>query len=105
METVEKARFLRIRTERRGQDAIALSIQDSGKGIDARMIDSIFDAFVTTKAKGKGLGLAISKMIIDRHDGQLTASSAGSENGAIFQITLPITLEREPSPEALPSET
>jgi nitrogen-specific signal transduction histidine kinase len=70
------------------------------------MIDSIFDAFVTTKAKGKGLGLAISKMIIDRHDGQLTASSAaGSENGAIFQITLPITLEREPSPEALPSET
>jgi len=104
METVEKARFLRIRTERHGRDAIGLAIQDSGKGIDARMIDTIFDAFVTTKAKGKGLGLAISKMIIDRHGGQLTASSAGSENGAIFQIMLPIKLEREPSPEALPSE-
>jgi signal transduction histidine kinase len=104
METVERARFLRIQTERRGQDAIGISIQDSGKGIDARMIDTIFDAFVTTKAKGKGLGLAISKMIIDRHDGQLTASSAGSENGAIFQITLPIKVERYPSPEALPSE-
>jgi len=36
--------------------------------------------------------------------GQLTASSAGSENGAIFQITLPIKLAREPSPEALPTE-
>jgi len=102
MEAVRKARFLRIQTDRRGQDAIGISIQDSGKGIDARMIDSIFDAFVTTKAKGKGLGLAISKMIIDRHDGQLTASSAGSENGAIFEITLPIKLEREPSREALP---
>jgi len=104
METVEKARFLRIGTERRGQDAIGLAIQDSGKGIDARMIDTIFDAFVTTKAKGKGLGLAISKMIIDRHGGQLTASSAGSENGAIFQIMLPIKLEPEPNPEALPNE-
>ena len=102
MEAVRKARFLRIQTDRRGQDAIGISIQDSGKGIDARMIDSIFDAFVTTKAKGKGLGLAISKMIIDRHDGQLTASSAGNENGAIFEITLPIKLEREPSREALP---
>ncbi len=104
METVEKARFLRIQTERRGQGAIGISIQDSGKGIDARMIDTIFDAFVTTKAKGKGLGLAISKMIIDRHEGQLTASSTGVENGAIFQITLPTKLEREPFPEVLPSE-
>jgi signal transduction histidine kinase len=103
MEAVEKARFLRIQTERRGQSAIGISIQDSGKGIDARMIDTIFDAFVTTKAKGKGLGLAISKMIIDRHEGQLTASSAGAENGAIFQITLPIKLEREPIPGVLPS--
>ena len=103
MEAVEKARFLRIQTERRGQGAIGISIQDSGKGIDALMIDTIFDAFVTTKAKGKGLGLAISKMIIDRHEGQLTASSAGAENGAIFQITLPIKLEREPIPEVFPS--
>jgi signal transduction histidine kinase len=105
METVEKTRFLRIQTERRGQGAIGISIQDSGKGIDARMIDTIFDAFVTTKAKGKGLGLAISKMIIDRHEGQLTASSAGAENGgAIFQITLPTKLEREPIPEVSRSE-
>jgi signal transduction histidine kinase len=42
-------------------------------------------------------------MIIDRHEGQLTASSAGAENGAIFQITLPIKLEREPIPEVFPS--
>jgi signal transduction histidine kinase len=94
METVQRARFLRIQTERRGQDAIGVAIQDSGKGIDAPMIDTIFDAFVTTKAKGKGLGLAISKMIIDRHGGQLAAASAGSGNGAVFEIVLPINVER-----------
>jgi signal transduction histidine kinase len=104
MEKVQKARFLRIQTQRRGKDAIAISIQDSGKGIETRMIDTIFDAFVTTKAKGKGLGLAISKMIVERHYGQLTASSAGSENGAIFQITLPIKVERQLGHEAVPSE-
>ena len=94
METAQTARVLRIQTDRRGEDAIGISIQDSGKGIDARMIDSVFDAFVTTKAKGKGLGLAISKMIIERHGGQLTASSAGNESGAIFEIILRIDPER-----------
>ncbi len=93
MEKTAAARFLRVQTEHGDQNAIRVSIQDSGKGIDARMIGTIFDAFVTTKAKGKGLGLAITRMIIDRHNGQLTASSAGSGNGAIFEITLPIKLE------------
>jgi signal transduction histidine kinase len=93
MEAVEKPRLLHIETERRGPGAIGISISDSGKGIDARVIDSIFDAFVTTKAKGKGLGLAISRMIVERHDGQLTASSAGSETGAIFEIVLPINVD------------
>lgn len=93
MEAVEKPRLLHIETERRGPGAIGISISDSGKGIDARVIDSIFDAFVTTKAKGKGLGLAISRMIVERHDGQLTASSAGSETGAIFEIILPINVD------------
>lgn len=104
MEKVEKARFMRIQTMLHGQHAIGIAIQDSGKGIDARMIDTIFDAFVTTKAKGKGLGLAISRMIIERHYGQLTASSVGSENGAIFQIALPIKVDRHPDPDGMPSE-
>jgi signal transduction histidine kinase len=104
MEKSDKARVLRIQTDRPGQSAIRISIQDSGKGIDAPMMDSIFDAFVTTKAKGKGLGLAISKMIVDRHYGQLTVTSTGSGNGANFQITLPTQLERLPGHEAAPSE-
>jgi signal transduction histidine kinase len=94
MERIEPPRLLRIETERRGPNAVGISIRDSGKGIDARVIDSIFDAFVTTKAKGKGLGLAISRMIVERHDGQLTASSAGLENGTVFQIVLPVNAEQ-----------
>jgi signal transduction histidine kinase len=52
-------------------------------------LDDVFDAFVTTKPQGMGLGLAISRLIIERHGGQLTASSDG-ENGALFQVILPI---------------
>jgi signal transduction histidine kinase len=103
MESVEPPRLLRIETERRGPDAISIAIRDSGKGIDARVIDNIFDAFVTTKAKGKGLGLAISRMIVERHDGRLTASSAGLESGAVFHIVLPVNVEQHP--EALRSES
>jgi signal transduction histidine kinase len=97
MEVVtESGRVLQIQSELRGRDAIAISIEDSGKGIDSEIIDSMFDAFVTTKTKGKGLGLAISRMIIERHNGQLTAASNG-RSGALFQILLPAKTEQQPA--------
>jgi signal transduction histidine kinase len=64
-------------------------VEDTGPGIDPKKLDGIFDAFVTTKPQGMGLGLAICRMIIERHGGQLTASSNGSY-GALFQFVLPI---------------
>ena len=54
----------------------------------------MFDAFVTTKANGMGLGLAISNMIIARHNGVLTASSDGKK-GAVFRVVLPIAHAHE----------
>jgi signal transduction histidine kinase len=99
MEVVsEKGRLLQIQSERRGKNSIAVSIQDSGKGIDSAIIDNVFDAFMTTKIKGKGLGLAISRMIIERHNGQLSVSSNG-KNGALFQIVLPMNVEQQPVSE------
>jgi signal transduction histidine kinase len=50
--------------------------------------ENIFDAFVTTKPDGMGLGLAISRMIVERHEGTLSVSSA-TPHGAIFRVTLP----------------
>jgi signal transduction histidine kinase len=83
------SRVLEVTTERHGRDAIIVAVQDTGPGIDPAKLDSIFDPFVTTKAHGMGLGLAICRMIIDRHNGKLTASSDG-KHGAVFQLDLPI---------------
>jgi signal transduction histidine kinase len=87
--TTDRPRVIRLRTEMFGPDAIALAVQDSGPGIDPKQIESIFDTFVTTKSQGMGLGLAICRMIIERHGGKLTASSDG-KSGAMFQFVLPI---------------
>jgi len=85
----DRARVLRVRTERADREAILVSVEDSGPGIDPQKVHSIFDAFVTTKAQGMGLGLAICRMIIARHEGQLSVS-ADNQSGALFQFTLPI---------------
>ncbi len=86
--TDQSRRVLRVTTELRGRDAIAIAVEDSGPGIAPQKLDSIFSAFLTTKSHGMGLGLAICRMIVEQHGGQLTASSDG-QNGARFQFILP----------------
>jgi signal transduction histidine kinase len=82
-------RVLRVSTEHRGGGLVALVVEDSGPGIDPARLDSIFNAFVTTKKHGMGLGLAICRQIVEHHGGQLLASSDGT-GGAQFQVVLPI---------------
>jgi signal transduction histidine kinase len=82
-------RVLQVSSGRHGDDKIILSIEDSGLGIDPKHAKNIFDAFVTTKSHGMGLGLALCRMIIDRHSGELTAAPA-HPRGSIFHIALPI---------------
>jgi signal transduction histidine kinase len=91
-----KPRMLHVRTEPHGRDAIAIYIEDTGPGIEEKTLSSVFDAFVTTKTKGMGLGLAISQRIVERHNGKITAMS-GVNGGARFEITLPI----EADPQAI----
>jgi len=67
-------------------------VKDSGPGIGKDRLEGIFNTFVSTKPHGMGLGLAISRMIIDYHGGKLTASSDGKD-GASFQFVLPIASE------------
>ena len=105
--TRDRSRVLQVRTERCGPDAIALGVQNLGPGIKAELLDRIFDAFITTKPSGMGLGLAICRTIVLHHDGQLTVSSDG-EKGALFQLVLPVsTAEKSPVPldEPLGSES
>jgi PAS domain S-box-containing protein len=86
--TADRDRVLRVRTGLHNRDAIIVAVEDSGPGVDPKQLGSIFDAFFTTKSHGIGLGLAICRMIVERHGGQLTAASDGN-NGARFQFVLP----------------
>jgi signal transduction histidine kinase len=82
-------RVLQVRTEcHDDRDEIVVAVENSGPGIDPKKLDGIFDPFVSTKPQGMGLGLAICRMIIDRHGGQLSAWS-GKKRGAVFQFILP----------------
>jgi signal transduction histidine kinase len=87
--TTDQSRMLWLRTQVSGRDEIMVSVEDSGPGIDQRQLDKVFNAFVSTKAHGMGLGLAICRMIVEGHGGRLTASSDG-KSGTLFQFVLPI---------------
>jgi PAS domain S-box-containing protein len=73
---------------RRQEGAVLVSVSDTGVGIPADQLDDIFNAFVTTKAGGTGMGLAISRTIIDAHGGRLWAT-ANPASGAAFHFSLP----------------
>jgi C4-dicarboxylate-specific signal transduction histidine kinase len=83
------SRTLQVKTARQGDHAIVLAVEDSGPGVDPKKADSIFDAFVSMKPQGMGLGLAICRMIIERHDGQISASPAQPQ-GTVFRVVLPV---------------
>jgi signal transduction histidine kinase len=89
LESVEGGdRELRLETETSGKYAAVVTVADNGPGIDPGKSEEIFEAFFTTKQKGMGLGLAICRMIVERHGGQLVVSSA-RPHGAVFQIRFP----------------
>lgn len=69
-------------------DNVLIKVEDSGPGILGRP-DSIFRAFRTSKARGTGLGLLITKKIVEAHGGTIKASNASSIGGALFEVTLP----------------
>jgi signal transduction histidine kinase len=85
--TPDRNRLLQVRTQLRAPASLVVEVQDSGPGIPPEKMEGIFGAFFTTKAQGMGLGLAICRMIIEHHGGQLTASSNGA--GALFKFVLP----------------
>jgi C4-dicarboxylate-specific signal transduction histidine kinase len=90
MRTVsDRERVLRIRTEEQPSGSIVVLVQDSGVGLDPKHSSRMFEAFYTTKAEGIGMGLTISRSIIEAHGGRLWAV-ANDGPGSTFCFTLPI---------------
>lgn len=86
-------RELIVRSDQDDADNVRVAVSDSGEGLDAANLERVFDAFFTTKPDGMGMGLAISRTIIESHGGRLWATS-NSPHGAVFQFTLPTNAER-----------
>jgi PAS domain S-box-containing protein len=76
-----------------------LEIEDTGTGIDPKIADHLFSAFHTTKADGMGMGLSISRTIVESHGGSISATS-GKQSGALFEIRLPVLQQGEASAAA-----
>ena len=78
-----------VRCRRDGAAAIRISVEDNGGGFSADLVERIFDPFFTTKPHGTGMGLSISRSLIESHQGRLWAELR-PEGGAAFQIALPV---------------
>jgi PAS domain S-box-containing protein len=90
METVlDEERTIVVRSGRSLGDEAFVEVQDFGVGIDPEHINKLFDAFFTTKSKGLGMGLSISRSIIEAHDGRLTVATTG-KMGTTIRIALPL---------------
>ena len=76
----------------RGADGVLVEVRDSGIGLEAQDAERVFKAFYTTKSEGIGIGLSISRSIIEAHGGRLSAS-ANQPYGAVFRFSLPIAEE------------
>ena len=87
-------RELSVTSRLHTDNSVLVAVRDSGVGLDAANPEQLFDAFFTTKPDGMGMGLAISRTIIESHGGRLWAEP-NSPQGAVFQFTLPAHGERE----------
>ena len=85
----DRARVLSIRTDRQDPDGVLAAVQDSGIGLDPAQLERIFDAFHTTKQEGMGMGLSISRSIVEAHGGRLWAT-LNEGPGVTFRFSLPI---------------
>jgi signal transduction histidine kinase len=84
----DRPRQLVIRTERDEEDRVRLSVQDTGVGFAPQEVDRLFDAFYTTKSDGMGIGLSVSRCIIESHKGRLWATPNDGP-GATFSFSIP----------------
>ena len=92
MKDVDGTRELAIKSQQAENEQLLVSVSDTGVGLPAQQADQIFNAFFTTKPHGTGMGLSISRSIVESHGGRLWAAD-NSPRGASFHLTLPTKVE------------
>jgi PAS domain S-box-containing protein len=85
----DRPRHLRIKTRLEDGDRVCLTVRDAGVGLSPQNLDSLFDAFYTTKSGGMGIGLFVSRSIVERHQGRLWAEPNDVGPGAMFAFSIP----------------
>jgi C4-dicarboxylate-specific signal transduction histidine kinase len=85
----DRSRQVLIRTSREGDDRVHLSVRDVGVGVDPQSMNKLLDPFYTTKSDGMGIGLSVSRSIIERHHGRLSAE-LNDGPGATFSFSVPV---------------
>jgi PAS domain S-box-containing protein len=96
-----RPRVLRVDVKRTASDAILVALRDSGPGFDADLTTAIFEPFYTTKLGGLGMGLSISRTIVESHGGVLWATTDSA--GTTFQFTLPVPQDAAQAPRPTPA--
>jgi signal transduction histidine kinase len=91
----DRPRELMISTAPDDGDRLRVAVQDAGVGFDPETADRLFEAFYTTKSSGMGIGLSVSRSIIEGHDGRIWAAPNDGP-GATFSFTIPRAPERMP---------
>jgi C4-dicarboxylate-specific signal transduction histidine kinase len=84
----DRSRTILVQTRLHDDGSVRLDVRDSGTGVDPKAAERLFDAFYTTKPKGLGVGLSISRSIIEKHDGRLWVE-ANAGPGATFSFCIP----------------
>ena len=95
----DRLRSMDIGSARDLAGGVRVEVRDAGTGIDPAEMERLFEAFYTTKAEGIGMGLSISRSIIEAHGGRLWAT-ANEPHGAVFQFSLPVEAPRLYPPAA-----
>ncbi|HTW49455.1 MAG TPA: ATP-binding protein [Acidobacteriaceae bacterium] len=90
-----RPRILAVRSEAPAPGQVQVSVQDTGTGVKPENLGRLFEPFFTTRPNGIGMGLSISRSIIEAHGGKLWVESDGS-SGSIFRFTLPAAKEAAP---------
>jgi len=85
----DRPRQMLIRTERDEGNRVRLTVQDAGVGIEPQSVNKLFKAFYTTKSNGMGIGLSVSRSIIESHHGRIWAAQNNDGPGATFSFSIP----------------